>query len=185
MSTKQNSLVTGSTLELRSFRRVSSGKLLIVGKRMKKRGGVDKLKARFALLRHTLPRESTSPSHWDLMLENGPALTTFRLLELPKRLTSGPMLAFPAERLSDHRMKYLAYEGLVSGNRGSVQQIATGNYVLHFADDGPSRLGLSADCLEADLFLPLHDLPGCKIGQQIEILVQRWNLKPHSPDAQD
>lgn len=35
-----------------------------------------------------------------------------------------------AERLADHRLAYLEYEGEISGNRGSVQRIAEGGYEL-------------------------------------------------------
>ena len=37
-------------------------------------------------------------------------------------------LVCSADRLPDHRTAYLDYEGPISGNRGEVQQVASGNY---------------------------------------------------------
>lgn len=73
---------------------------------------------RFVILEHDHPF-----LHWDLMLEDGSALTTWRLLE---PVESGKWL--PAEDLPVHRIAYLTYEGPVSNNRGNVRRIAQGEY---------------------------------------------------------
>ena len=54
--------------------------------------------------------------HWDLMLDTGETLRTWRL---------EPALpgVIRAEPLGNHRRAYLDYEGPVSGNRGSVQRL--------------------------------------------------------------
>ncbi len=65
---------------------------------------------RFVILTHDHPF-----LHWDLMLEEGDALTTYRLLEEP--VSEGVV---PAEALPPHRKAYLDYEGPVSGGRGTV-----------------------------------------------------------------
>jgi hypothetical protein len=78
--------------------------------------------SRFVILEHDHPM-----LHWDLLLDV-PALEglwTWRLLEHPA--TSG---AIRAERLPDHRRRYLDYEGPISGNRGSVTRWDAGDYVL-------------------------------------------------------
>ncbi len=67
--------------------------------------------------------------HYDLMLEHGQTLTTWRL-ESPLR--EGVQ---PAIRLPDHRTAYLDYEGKVSGNRGSVRRVAEGEYEPAFISD--------------------------------------------------
>lgn len=73
---------------------------------------------RFALLRHDHPA-----LHWDLMLEAGNALWTWRL---PRPLEDGDDQS--AERIGDHRLIYLDYEGPVSGGRGMVACEDRGDY---------------------------------------------------------
>lgn len=63
-------------------------------------------------------------SHYDLMIESGPALATWRLGCLPTGLGAGESI--PAEALGDHRREYLSYEGPVSGDRGTVKIAAAG-----------------------------------------------------------
>jgi hypothetical protein len=65
---------------------------------------------RFVILEHDHPA-----LHWDLMLEAGEALRTWRLEAAP-----GPGPDFVAARSFDHRRVYLDYEGPVSGGRGRV-----------------------------------------------------------------
>ncbi|HVV98877.1 MAG TPA: DNA polymerase ligase N-terminal domain-containing protein [Planctomycetaceae bacterium] len=61
--------------------------------------------------------------HWDFMLSTGEALRTWRLEVDP--FTRGGGAATP---LADHRLAYLAYEGPVSGGRGTVARWDAGNY---------------------------------------------------------
>ena len=74
---------------------------------------------RFVILEHDGPRGM----HWDLLLETGPALTTWALAQSPD--TPGPI---DAESLADHRIEYLDYEGPVSGDRGTVRRWDAGTY---------------------------------------------------------
>ncbi len=67
---------------------------------------------RYVILSHDHPFP-----HWDLMLECGDALRTWRLADLPE---AGKSVV--AELLGDHRLAYLDYEGPVSGGRGSVKR---------------------------------------------------------------
>ncbi len=76
---------------------------------------------RFALLAHDFPTP-----HWDLMLESEGALCTWQLPSIPE---AGKPI--PAEAIGDHRLKYLDYEGPVSGNRGSVQRVDGGELEWH------------------------------------------------------
>lgn len=80
---------------------------------------------RFVVLRHELPPDSPRGSHFDLMLEDGGVLRTWACDELPN---SGQSVT--ADRLPDHRLAYLDYEGSVSSNRGSVERVASGEYEL-------------------------------------------------------
>lgn len=74
--------------------------------------------ARFVVLTHDHPF-----LHWDLMLEQGDRLRTWRLHNEPS-----PEEAIAAESLTDHRVEYLDYEGPVSGGRGEVRQWDAGEY---------------------------------------------------------
>ena len=73
---------------------------------------------RFVLLEHDCPA-----LHWDFLLEQPDAAATWRLCDFP-----WPGRSVWSERIADHRLLYLVYEGPVSGNRGSVRRIASGYY---------------------------------------------------------
>ena len=88
---------------------------------------------RYVILRHDHPA-----LHWDLMLEAGDRLRTWRLAELPH-----PGVVVAAEPIGDHRRLYLDYEGPVSGGRGTVERWDAGT----FAGDAnaPERVTVSVD----------------------------------------
>lgn len=73
---------------------------------------------RFAVLEH-----HWRGIHWDLLLENGPALRTWSV-DAPIE----PGREQPARARPDHRMIYLEYEGPISGDRGHVRRVAEGVY---------------------------------------------------------
>lgn len=73
---------------------------------------------RFAILTHDHPF-----FHWDLLLEVGAVAWTWRLLDEP-----GPNQEIRSERIGDHRLLYLDYEGPVSGDRGRVALWDAGTY---------------------------------------------------------
>lgn len=81
---------------------------------------------RFVILEHDHPF-----LHWDLMLEAGDALRTWRLLQEPKIPGISENLGdleIEAEALPDHRLAYLDYEGPVSGGRGVVKRRDAGEF---------------------------------------------------------
>lgn len=80
---------------------------------------------RFVILRHEMPPGHERGAHFDLMLEANGVLRTWSLPELP---ADGRIVQ--AEALPDHRLAYLDYEGLVSGNRGSVRRVDEGDYEI-------------------------------------------------------
>ncbi len=75
---------------------------------------------RYVILEHDWPTH-----HYDLMLENGSVLRTWRLAALP--IING---VTSVEPIGDHRLIYLEYEGPVSGGRGSVKRYDAGEYVV-------------------------------------------------------
>jgi DNA polymerase Ligase (LigD) len=74
---------------------------------------------RFSILAHDHPAP-----HWDLFLEAGEVLRSWRLLA---PLAAGAVV--PAEPTGDHRLLYLDYEGPVSGDRGSVTRVDSGTFI--------------------------------------------------------
>jgi hypothetical protein len=86
------------------------------------------MKHRFVILEHDHPF-----LHWDLMLEVGEVLRTWRLLEAP---AAGKRIA--VESLGDHRKAYLDYEGSVSGGRGVVRRWDQGE--VEWLEAGPERV---------------------------------------------
>jgi hypothetical protein len=73
---------------------------------------------RYVILEHDHPH-----LHWDLMLESGDVLRTWRLPAPP-----GPGQPVAAEPSFDHRLVYLEHEGRVSGDRGQVKRWDSGTF---------------------------------------------------------
>ena len=88
---------------------------------------------RFVILEHDHPA-----LHWDLMLESGDVLRTWRLVAPPTAIGE-----VAAEASFDHRLIYLDYEGPVSGNRGTVCRWDHGVY--HIEVEQKDRLVLWID----------------------------------------
>jgi hypothetical protein len=86
---------------------------------------------RFVILEHDHPT-----LHWDLMLEVGEMLRTWRLARAPEGAQ-----VIPAKALGDHRRLYLEYEGPVSDNRGSVRRWEAGTYVME--EESADRLAVT------------------------------------------
>ncbi len=95
---------------------------------------------RFVILLHQVPEPFQRPtghhriagqpvvsgkSHWDWMFEDGQHLLTWAC-------ETEPCLGFSAacEKLGDHRLDYLSYEGDISENRGFVQRVSCGEFQL-------------------------------------------------------
>lgn len=103
----------------------------------------------FVILTHDFPE-----LHWDLMLEQGSILRTWRLAAPP-----AADIVIDAEALADHRRHYLDYEGPVSGGRGSVARFAAGDYVLESETDGELRIRLICEGIPQNVQLQRHIAP--------------------------
>jgi hypothetical protein len=102
---------------------------------------------RYVILAHDYPMR-----HWDLMLEAGDVLRTWRLLAPPE-----PGRSVAAEASFDHRVAYLDYEGPVSGGRGTVVRWDWGEYApaLEYATraDGVVQVVLRGERLRGSVRL--------------------------------
>ena len=91
----------------------------------------------FVVLEH----KTASEKHWDLMLESGQVLWTWRMTTHPAEIKDS---CIPAEHIFDHPLKFLTYEGPVqneTGNvkivdKGSLKLISTGAKMLFFELEG-------------------------------------------------
>ena len=83
------------------------------------------MKVQYVVLHHT----GVVPEHYDLMVQlpGAEKLVTWRILTPPEAWGANPPVA---ERIADHRVAYLTYEGEISGGRGRVKRVAAGNGTL-------------------------------------------------------
>ena len=103
---------------------------------------------RYVILFHETPAGFERPTHWDLMLEFEGRLATWALAEEP-----APGKAIAAEKLADHRLAYLDYEGPVTGGRGNVSRWDAGEYTPHNMEPGSWVLTLTGGKLNGELML--------------------------------
>ncbi len=89
---------------------------------------------RYAVLWH----HDIAEPHYDLMFESKPGsdLATWRSLVWPIESQT------PLIRLRDHRRAFLDYEGQLTGQRGSVQRVASGECELQIGDDAIWKIQL-------------------------------------------
>lgn len=79
---------------------------------------------RFVVLRH----EQDGHHHFDLMIDTGAALATWKMSEPPETIRVSPL---DCVRLPDHRRRYLDYEGPLTENRGEVTRHDAGYCIVH------------------------------------------------------
>jgi hypothetical protein len=88
---------------------------------------------RFVVLEHDHPH-----LHWDLMLEAGETLRSWRLAQ---PLSTEQNVA--AVAIGDHRRVYLDYEGPVSGGRGKVKRFDAGAF--DWIENGDAKVVVRLD----------------------------------------
>ena len=106
---------------------------------------------RFVILLHEMPVNCVRGTHLDLMLEQGGMLRTWAMGQLPA--TGETMIA---ERLQDHRLAYLDYEGEISGGRGCVSKVDAGEYEVVEENQEVTRVRMHGQKLRGTLTLT-HD----------------------------
>ena len=102
---------------------------------------------RYVILTHDHPS-----LHWDLMLERGDTLRTWRLATTP---VEGEIIV--AEAIADHRHMYLDYEGSVSNNRGTVSRWDSGTYEGNVEDGDRIEIEIHGKKLNGRLSLNRGD----------------------------
>lgn len=99
---------------------------------------------RFTISRHTGSKEG---DHYDLMIEEGEALKTWRI--------ATPSFQAPqaARQIKDHRKLYLEYEGEISDKRGTVRIWDTGVYAVDVWDENRIQIAVVGRVLRTRLRL--------------------------------
>ena len=100
-----------------------------------------KNKEKFVIQRHS----SDADVHWDFMLQKGGCLQTWRI-DLPPEQIKGQ--AVKAERIFDHPLKFLTYEGPVKNNTGQVRIADLGNYDILDKNEKETLLQIDGQVLK-------------------------------------
>jgi hypothetical protein len=121
---------------------------------------------RFTISHHTGSKDG---DHYDLMLEHGEGLRTWRLVNTAFQVFQ------VARQIKDHRKSYLDFEGEVSNERGRVKIWDTGTYTVDHWKDDRIQVALVWRSLKTRLTLTL----GPKHPEDAD---PRWNVGDATQD---
>jgi hypothetical protein len=103
------------------------------------------------------PREQHCGDHYDWMFEYQGQLLTWASQQFLPADRSGTVTA---ARLADHRLAYLDYEGPISGDRGAVRRVETGQHRLLCSAPGRYEFTVSGPrCGEIRVYRTCCDWP--------------------------
>lgn len=119
---------------------------------------------RYVIQEHT----TAAGIHWDLMFEEGDALTTFRLERMP---ASSGTEKIRAEKIFDHPLRFLTYEGPVQQGAGLVRIADRGACRTEKWDDEAIVVKLTGNVLTGEFVLT-------RINETL------WDLTPAARPAQ-
>jgi hypothetical protein len=108
------------------------------------------MSSRFVVQEHTTP----DGVHWDLMLEKGEVLTTFRLEQPPEAVSTGTV---QATKIFDHSLRFLTYEGPVQKGTGKVRIVERGTCDVSAEGEDVITLRLRGTTLQGDFTLTRID----------------------------
>ncbi len=115
---------------------------------------------KFTISHHTGSKDG---DHYDLMLEHGEGLRTWRLVNTAFQTFQ------VARQIKDHRKSYLDFEGEISGERGRVKIWDTGTYSVDDWKDDRIQVALVGRSLKTRLIMTL----GPKHPEDAD---PRWNV---------
>ncbi|MCK4752388.1 MAG: hypothetical protein KAS75_03005 [Planctomycetes bacterium] len=102
--------------------------------------------SRFVIQKHSKAGEV----HWDLMLEAGQVLQTYRLEVPPEKISRQVNTAV---KIFDHPLKFLAYEGSVNEGKGNVKIAEAGTYRVLSENQESQTLQLEGEILKGKFSL--------------------------------
>ncbi len=103
---------------------------------------------RFVIQRHS--RNKRGQVHWDLMLEKGDSLATWQVEQQPGDWGNE---SIPCQKIFEHRLKYLTYEGPIRPDRGEVLIVGAGQYQVWEIREDYWKVSLAGDAISGFLEL--------------------------------
>lgn len=101
--------------------------------------------------RYVIQQHTTADGvHWDLMLEQDGVLATFRLEEMPATSHGAKIRA---EKIFDHPLRFLTYEGPVQQGTGQVHIADWGIYHMEERSEEAVALNFNGKALRGDFTL--------------------------------
>ena len=107
---------------------------------------VEQKEKKFVIQEHT----NTGGIHWDFMLESGDNLQTYRLENSPKDMLIKDTIG---EKIFDHQLKFLTYQGPVNNGIGSVKIAESGTYRIISKNKKQIELDLKGRVLDGNCTL--------------------------------
>jgi len=104
------------------------------------------MSSRFVVQEHT----TSDGVHWDLMLEKGEVLMTFRLDQPPEAASTATVRA---TKIFDHPLRFLTYEGPVQKGTGQVRLVEHGTCDILVEGEDAVALRLHGTILQGDFTL--------------------------------
>jgi hypothetical protein len=95
---------------------------------------------RFVIHKHTQGNEV----HWDLMIEAGDILKTWRLDNPPEKLAAETTKATP---IFDHDKKFLIYQGPVNNGKGNVEIVDEGTCTIESVNGNELKINFNGKTL--------------------------------------
>ncbi len=99
---------------------------------------------RFVIQEH---KKEGQEVHWDLMLEAGEVLESYRLELGPEELKERVVRA---ERIFDHPLRFLTYEGAVNEGKGNIRIAEAGRYESRVTEEGQYRIIFGGEVLRGE-----------------------------------
>ena len=118
------------------------------------------MSSQFVIQKHT----KSGGTHWDLMVQNGDLLKTWRLDKGPGQLKNAPA---KAEKIFDHPLKFLTYEGKVNEGKGSVKIADKGICEITTQSDGKIEMELAGEILKGEFIMTRITEDGWQFGGKI------------------
>lgn len=106
---------------------------------------------RYVIQQHTLEKDT----HWDLMLEQGEFLKTWRLDIPPETILHHPA---KATQIPDHPLRFLTYQGPVNNGKGMVKIADQGTYKPESETADKFEIAMSGQILAGRFQLSTTDL---------------------------
>lgn len=92
--------------------------------------------------------------HWDLMLEQGDCLQTWRIDTPPDKIGDD---AVNAEKIFDHPLRFLTYEGAVNKSKGTVKIADRGFFTTIESNNNIITLEMNGNILQGKFCLKHKD----------------------------